>query len=185
MKERFGIKEFFKRMFVAKRKADDQLNLGGTYKVEHWRDGKLLRTIEGHNLVTNVGKNYALGVAFVSTTQIGTSSWVIGLISDDSYTGIVVGDTMSSHAGWTEFTGYSEANRVAWGQGAVASQVTTNASPAVFSITSADTIKGFFVTSQNTKGGTTGTLWSGVLFTSGDTPVINGDELRVTYSLGA
>lgn len=185
MKENFKLMETNSVQVVKKSPDSDKLELQGRFHVEHWRDGKLLSRKEAKNLVTNVGKNYILDVMFNTGTQIGAASWVMGLIQDGGYTGIAAGDTMASHAGWTEFTGYSQANRPAWGQGAASGQAVTNASPVVFSITTGDTIKGFFIASQNSKGGTTGTLWSAALFTAGDTPVVNGDELRVTYTIGA
>lgn len=171
-------------MVVRGRKSEDQLEFQGRYEVEHWRNGVLLGIIKGKNLVVNVGKNKILDVMFQSATPIATASWVMGLISDVSYSAIAAADTMGSHAGWTEAVGYSQATRVTWGQGAAASQVTTNASPAVFTINATDTIKGIFITSQSTKGGTSGTLWSAMLFPTGDTNVLSGDELRATYSLG-
>lgn len=178
-------REVLNTLISRKRKTEEMLQLRGHFEIEHWRAGKLYQKIEGPNTVVNVGKNLILDVMFHSGSQIGTSSWVMGLISDASFSGIVAADTMGSHAGWTESSAYSEANRPAWGQGAASSQVITNGSPAVFSINGTAIIKGIFITSQNTKGGTTGTLWSAMLFPTGDTSVINGDELRATYSIGA
>lgn len=167
------------------RKVSDNLDLRGWARVEHWRKGSLLSVKQGPNLVVNVGKLKILDVMFQSSSQIATGSWYMGLIINTSYTGIDATDTMGSHAGWLESSGYDEATRPLWGQGAAASQVTTNASPVVFSMNTGATIKGVFITSQNTKGGSTGTLWSAMLFPTGDTIVVNGDELRATYSIGA
>jgi hypothetical protein len=97
---------------------------------------------------------------------------------------LAASDTMGSHAGWTEFTSYSQANRVAWGPGAAGSQSITNGTPATFDITGSGTVKGIFVANQNTKGGTTGTLWATALFPS-DVPVVNTDQLKVTYTVNA
>jgi hypothetical protein len=46
------------------------------------------------------------------------------------------------------------------------------------------TVKGIFITSNNTKSGTSGKLWSTALF-SADVPVVNGDQLKITYTLNA
>lgn len=151
---------------------------------ELWRDGRCIDRFETHNGITNVGKNKILDDMFNDGTQTANSSWYIGLIDASGYTALADTDTMASHSGWNEFTTYSEANRVAWGSGAAASQSTTNASPATFNITGTATVKGVFVPTNNTKSGTTGTLWSTALF-SADVPVSNGDQLKVTYTVSA
>jgi hypothetical protein len=44
-------------------------------------------------------------------------------------------------------------------------------------------VGGAFLTSDNTKGGTTGTLFSAADFSApGDRSVVNGDTLNVTYT---
>ena len=94
-------------------------------------------------------------------------------------------DTMASHAGWTEVTAYSEAVRQTLTLGAVASQsVDNSASKAAFSINAdATTIGGAFITTDNTKGGTTGTLAGAAAFTGGNKAADNGDTLNVTVTL--
>ncbi len=161
---------------------EDKIDIKGYWNVEHWRGGQLLSKFQAPNLVVNVGKNSILDVYFNGATAIAANSWFKGLISLASYSTIVAADTMASHAGWTEFTAYSQATRPLWTQGSAASQAVTNASPVVFSINGAGTVKGGFITSNSTKSGTTGTLWSAALFPS-DTVVANLDELRTTYTL--
>ena len=94
---------------------------------------------------------------------------------------------MSSHIGWTEVTDYSEANRptatFAAATNANPSVVTNTASKAVFTINATTTVGGAFLTSNNTKGGSTGTLFSAADFQSpGDRSVVSGDILNVTYT---
>lgn len=156
----------------------------GRFIVEHYRDGVLLDTYEFPNDVTNAGKNSWLDVYFSDATQIANSAWCIGLINNSGFSALAAADTMSSHAGWAEFTGYSQSNRVAWGAGNPASQSITNSSPAVFDINATGTVYGIFVTSENTKGGTTGTLWATAGFTS-PVPVVGGDQLKVTYTVNS
>jgi hypothetical protein len=58
------------------------------------------------------------------------------------------------------------------------------ASPAVFSINATTTVGGAFLISNNTKGGTTGVLFSAADFAApGDRAVVNGDTLNVTITL--
>jgi hypothetical protein len=61
--------------------------------------------------------------------------------------------------------------------------ITNSASPAAFNINGSTTVGGAFLTSNNTKGGTTGTLFSAADFSApGDRTVANGDTLNVTYT---
>ena len=149
------------------------------------KDGKLKWAAENHNLVVNVGLQYMAGVALTSTTQL--TSWYIGLYGAGASNTPAAGDTMSSHAGWTEVTAYSEATRpaatFASATNANPSVVTNSASKASYSINGTTTVGGAFLTSNNTKGGTTGTLFSAADFQSpGDRSVVNGDTLTVTYT---
>lgn len=154
-------------------------------KMEVVRDGQVVQSLVTHNDITNEGKNELLDIMFSDGTQIAASSWYIGFISLSGYTALAAADTMASHGGWTEFTGYSQATRVAWGPGAPSSQSITNASPATFDINASGTVKGVFVTSNSTKSGTTGKLWATALFSTGDVPVVNGDQLKITYTVSA
>jgi hypothetical protein len=161
------------------------LGLRGFYpKIEHWRDGKLHDVYSLENDITNEGKNTILDVMFHDGSQIASTSWFIGLISNSGYSALAAADTMASHSGWTEFTGYSQSTRVAWGPGAASSQSTTNASPATFDINASGTLKGIFVPSNSTKSGTTGKLWATGLF-SADVPVSNGDQMKITYTVSS
>jgi hypothetical protein len=167
-----------------KRQASSGLALQGRYVVEHWRAGKLIGVYPVKNDITNEGKNLIFEVMFHNGTQVASSSWYIGLINITGFSTLAAGDTMASHVGWTEFTSYSQSNRVAWGPDAAATQQISNSTPAVFDMTTTGTIKGLFITSNNSKGGTSGKLWATALFNA-DVPVVNGDELKATYTVNA
>ena len=158
----------------------------GVYHVEcRDKDGNLKWTAESKNLVVNVGLQYMAGTALTSVTQITT--WYLGLYGSGATNSPAAGNTMSSHTSWTEVTDYSNANRVtatfATATTASPSVVTNTASPAVFNINGTTTVGGAFLTSENTKGGTTGTLFSAADFGSpGDRSVVSGDTLSVTYT---
>ena len=111
------------------------------------------------------------------------TTWYVGIKNTGS---VAAGDTMTSHAGWTENQNYSEANRPAYNEAAASSQsITNSANPASFSInTDSQTIAGAFLASDNTKGGTTGTLICAVDFSSSRS-ADNGDTLEVTYTISA
>ena len=167
-------------------KSGETAQATGVYHVEcHDKDGNLKWSAESKNLVVNVGLQYMAGTALTSVTQITT--WYVGLYGAGASNTPAAGDTMSSHAGWTENTTYSNATRVtatfATATTGNPSVVTNTASPSVFNINGTTTIGGAFLTSSSTKGGTTGTLFSAADFGSpGDRSVVSGDTLSVTYT---
>ena len=149
-------------------------------------DGKVKWTGSVPNLVVNAGLAYMAGSALTSVTQITT--WYIGLYGAGASNTPAAADTMSSHAGWTENVGYSNATRVAvtfaTATTANPSVATNSASPASFSINATSTVGGAFLTSGSAKSGTAGTLFSASDFTSpGDRSVVSSDILNVTYTM--
>lgn len=154
----------------------------GHYVIEcRGADGKLKWIEDIDNLVTTVGKNDALDKYLSGSAY--TAAWYLGLISSTSYgVGPAVGDTAASHAGWTEDQGYSQASRPTASFSAASAGSKALSSAAVFSINANTTIKGCFLISNSTKGGTTGILYSAGLFTGGDKVVQNGDTLNVSYT---
>ena len=101
------------------------------------------------------------------------------------FSAFATADTMASHAGWAETSGYSNANRPQWTCGAAASRQITNSVTVDFNINATVTVKGLFIcggTGASTKGGSTGTLWSAAAFGS-TVAVTSGDVLKVTYTL--
>jgi hypothetical protein len=172
--------------FIAGTKSGEEAKATGVYHVEcHDKDGNLKWSADTKNLVVNAGLAYMAGTALTSVTQITT--WYIGLYGAGASNTPAAGDTMSSHAGWTEVTTYSNATRVAatfvTATTANPSVVTNSASPATFNINGTATVGGAFLTSGSAKGGTTGTLFSASDFSSpGDRSVVSGDIISVTYT---
>jgi hypothetical protein len=171
---------------IANTGSSEVAKAAGKYTVECYdKDGNLKWVAETPNLVVNEGLQYMAGSALTSTSQITT--WYLGLYGAASSNSPAAGDTMASHIGWTEVTAYTEANRptatFAAATNANPSVVTNTASKAVFSINGTTVVGGAFLTSNNTKGGTTGTLFSAADFQApGDRSVVSGDILNVTYT---
>ena len=148
----------------------------GADGVEKWRD-------EFPNLVVNSGLQLMNNTFFAGTSY--TAVWYLGLITGPgSGTSFSATDTMSSHLGWTEDTTYSNANRptVTFGTATLADPSVIATTATSFSINGATTVAGAFLTTNNTKGGTTGTLFSASDFTGGDRILASGDTLNVTYT---
>lgn len=130
--------------------------------------------------MTTVGLNHLQDTEFNSGTQVASNSWFIGLINNSPTPTLAIGDTLASHAGWSETTGYS-GNRKAWGQGASAAGVVTNASTANYAITGSVTVYGLFLCSASS--GTSGVLFASAAFSGGTQAVANGDTLQVTLTV--
>ena len=161
--------------------AVEELKPSGVFTVEIFdKNGKLKQTIEIPNGVTTVGKNLMLGAMFNGVSPATT--WYIGLIDNSGYSAVAAGDTMSSHTGWNEFTTYDESARVEWTEGAAASGSITSSSVSTFTIGGNGTLRGIFVVSNSTKGGTSGTLWSTALFAAA-TAVADDDQIKITYTV--
>jgi len=169
----------------ANKKAGENMSAKGRFIVECFdKDGNLKWREDNENLVVNVGlqdmnTKYFSGSAY-------TAAWYIGLYGAAASNNPAAGDTMSSHAGWTENTTYSNATRpqAVFGTATTAnpSVISNSASVAVFNINGTTTVGGAFLVSNSTKGGSTGTLFSASDFQSpGDRAVVNGDTLNVTY----
>lgn len=158
---------------------------GGVFRIQCLDpNGNLKWEAESHNLVVNEGLKYMNDVALDGGAQITT--WYIGLYGAGASNNPAASDTMASHPGWTENTTYSNATRptCVFGPATTAdpSVITNTGSAAVFNINGSTTIGGAFLTSDSTKGGTSGTLFSAADFTGGDRSVGSGDTLNVTYT---
>jgi len=172
---------------IAGGSAAESASATGVYKVQcHDAQGNLKWEADAPNLVVNVGLQDMNSKYFTGSAY--TAAWYLGLYGAGATNSPAAGDTMSSHAGWTEVVAYSQATRPACTFGtpttANPSVATNSASPATFSINGTTTVGGAFLTSNSTKSGTTGTLYSAADFSSpGDRAVVSGDTLSVTYTL--
>jgi hypothetical protein len=154
------------------------------YKIEcHDKDGRLKWVEEFDNLVVTAGLNDSLDKHFKGSAY--TAAWYVGITGNTPT--FAAGDTMASHAGWTEVTAYDEATRPTLTLGTVSGgSVDNSASKARFTISANGTaIGGAFVVTNSTKGGSTGTLYGGGAFTEGNRTLADNDTLDVTVTLTA
>lgn len=158
------------------------VGMRSTYLFECYdKDGNLKWTEEVPNIVVNVGLNDVLDKYFKGSTY--TAAFYVGLVDNASFSAFAAGDIMSSHTGWIELTAYNEATRETLTLGTVSSQsVDNSASKASFTMNATNVVKGAFVTTDSTKGGTLGTLYGAAAF-SATRSVESGDVLNVTVTL--
>lgn len=142
-------------------------------------DGNVKWSDTFSNLVTTVGKNDLLDKYLGGSAY--TAAWYLGLVDGASTPTYAAGDTASSHSGWSESSAYSNSTRPAAAFNA-ASSGSKATSATAFNINGTATIAGAFLISNNTKGGTTGILYSVGNFSGGNRSVANGDTLNVTYT---
>jgi hypothetical protein len=174
----------------------ESVNLTGKYTAKCFDvHGNLKWEEEFDNLVTTQGKNHLLNTYLASNTYSGVAGGKVflGMISSTSYTAVAAGDTANSHTGWTEFFGYSQPARPQPTFSVAASGSKATSTAAVFSISSANTVKGTFLMANNNtgtagaakKGGFSGVLYSAGLFTGGDKTIASGDVVNITYTASA
>jgi hypothetical protein len=156
-------------------------------------DGNLRWEETFKNLVVNVGKSDLLGKYFAGTAY--TAAWYLGLVDGGTSPTYNAADTATSHAGWTEFTGYANATRPAAAFGAASASgggpssagtgtIATSATAFVITATTG-TVAGAFLITGNAKSPASQagyTLYSAGSFTTGNRTVLSGDTLNVTYT---
>ena len=150
------------------------------YVVEHHDlDGRLTWRDEIDNLVTTAGKNLLGNVMFGATSK--SAAWYLGLKGTGT---AAVGDTASSHAGWSEVTGYSESVRQPLTLASFSSGTANNSgSPALFTINTTVTVAGVFAIDNSTKGGTSGTIYSVGDSTGGSVTLSSGTITVSAFAL--
>jgi len=174
---------------VSRPGSTERVGAGGVFTVTcHGADGQVKWSDSFHNLVVNQGLQDMNSKYFKGSGY--TAAWFLGLVTGPgSGTTFAAGDTLASHAGWTENTAYTTSGgagiraAVTFGTATTAdpSVLNNSASPSVFTMTSnAQTIAGAFLASVSS--GTSGFLFSAGDFTGGDKVVDSGDSLSVTYS---
>jgi hypothetical protein len=176
------------------------LGIHGHYHVEcRDKDGNLKWEESFPNLVNEVGKELMFDTLLSTSGTYTTVGPYLGLISGSSPTFGTGTDTMTSHAGWTEFTNYTVGGSAVRGTavfgaststGSTPTNVTTcTASAITYTITGAGgTIGGCFLVTgsgaSSTQSNTGGVLYSAGAFAVAKITTV-GDTVAVTYSTTA
>lgn len=153
---------------------------GFTYCVEHIRDGEVIGCSVDTNLMPVEGLNHVLTTELLGGPQV--AAWFLGLTTNDYAP--QTADVMATYAALAgETVAYDGTTRKAFTPGSVAGGVVDNAAArAEFTFSAPTTVRGGFLSSSNTRGGTAGVLLSAVRFASPKV-VDTGDILRVTAGI--
>lgn len=174
------------------------MGIEGYYRVE-CRDaqGNLKWDEQFPNLVVAVGKQLMLDTLLKGSSYTVVGPY-LGLISGSGNT-FAAADTMSSHAGWSEFINYTVGGSAVRGtavfgsassSGLTPANVTTSAASAItYTITGGGgTVGGCFLVTgsgaSSTQNNTSGTLYSAGAFGTAKVTTA-GDTVSVTYSTTA
>jgi hypothetical protein len=168
---------------MAAGRGTESVGAGGVYTVECvGADGQIKWTETFHNIVVNQGLQDMNTKYFVGSAY--TAAWYLGLVQGPGGSNTyAAGDTLPTHAGWTETAAYSGSRKaVTFGTATTAdpSVISNSASVASFAMNATVTVAGAFLT--NVASGTSGILFSVGSFTGGDKFVDSGDTLNVTYT---
>jgi hypothetical protein len=180
--------------------ANEILGIHGHYHVAcRDKDGNLKWEEAFPNLVNEVGKELMFNTLLRTSGTYTTVGPFLGLVGGATPTFGTGTDTMTSHAGWTEFTNYTVGGSAVRGTavfgaatstGSTPTNVTTcTASAITYTITGAGgTVSGcFLVTGSgavNTQSNTGGVLYSAGAFAVAKITTA-GDTVAVTYSTTA
>lgn len=176
---------------------DESVGIAGHYHMEcRDKDGNLKWEESFPNLVNSIGKELLLDTLLkgVSYTVVGP---FLGLINSSPT--FLAADTMTSHAGWTEFIAYTVGGSAVRGTAVFASATSAGLSPAnitsslataiTYTITGAGgTVAGCFLVTGagavSTQSSTAGTLYSAGAFAVPKVTTV-GDTVAVTYTTTA
>lgn len=152
-------------------------HIGLVWTFDVLRNGEVIDTSTIHNLLPQEMVTYLMNAGLKGGTQVTT--WYMAPY-EGNYTPVSTDTAATFPAAATECTAYDEATRREWVEGSVVSGVLNNlASKAEFTFNAVKTIYGGFLTSNPTKGASTGVLGSVVRLPSPKTPGI-GDVLRLS-----
>lgn len=156
------------------KKLKSGVEMGGRFIfIAHDKNGKFLWKDSPHNLTIDEGIEDVMDNGFL------TQTWYIGLTGTTPTP--APGDTLASHAGWTEMTDYT-GNRKEYVDVRSGKAITNSASKAILVIDQdASTVGGAFI--ANVASGTGGVLFCVAAFGGGDRVLNNGDTINVQYDL--
>lgn len=198
LKEIQGFGDLAEVSYQANALAGEHVGIEGYYHVEcRDKDGNLKWEESFPNLVNAIGKQLLLDTLLRTSGTYTTVGPFLGLINASPT--FLAADTMTSHAGWTEFINYTVGGSAVRGTavfgaasstGLSPSNVTTSLATAItYTITGAGgTVAGCFLVTGtgavSTQSSTAGTLYSAGAFATAKITTV-GDTVSVTYSTTA
>ncbi len=158
------------------------VRVGGYFKTEHMRGGKLLSTSIDPNTVVDEGLMSILSTMYNGGAQ--TTNWYIGIFGGN-YTPVSTDTGAVIAVNATESAAYTQGVRQTWVVAAPASnQITNSASKATFTMNATTIIYGAFLISTSAISDTLGSLMSASKFAASRS-VVAADELLIAYTISA
>lgn len=198
LKEIQGFGDVAEVSYQANALAGETVGIEGYYHVEcRDKEGNLKWEESFPNLVNAIGKELLLDTLLRTAGTYTTVGPYLGLINSSPT--FLAADTMTSHAGWTEFTNYTVGGSAVRGTAVFAASSSTGLSPSnvttstataiTYTITGAGgTVAGCFLVTgsgaSSTQSNTSGTLYSAGAFATAKITTV-GDTVSVTYSTTA
>ena len=198
LKEIQGFGDVAEVSYQANAVAGESVGIEGYYHVEcRDKEGNLKWEESFPNLVNAIGKQLLLDTLLRTSATYTTVGPYLGLINSSPT--FLAADTMTSHAGWTEFTNYTVGGSAVRGTAVFAASSSTGLSPSnvttstataiTYTITGAGgTVAGCFLVTgsgaSSTQSNTSGTLYSAGAFATAKITTV-GDTVSVTYSTTA
>lgn len=180
--------------------ANETVGIEGHYHVEcRDKDGNLKWEESFPNLVNEIGKELMLNTLLRTSGTYTTVGPFLGLIGGSTPTFGTGTDTMTSHAGWTEFTNYTVGGSPVRGTAVFSAASSTGSTPTnvttcqaasiTYTITGGGgTVSGCFLVTGSgavsTQSSTAGVLYSAGAFAVAKLTT-SGDTVAVTYSTTA
>ena len=198
LKEIQGFGDAAEVSYQANALTGESVGIEGYYHVEcRDKEGNLKWEESFPNLVNAIGKELLLDTLLRTSGTYTTVGPYLGLINSSPT--FLAADTMTSHAGWTEFTNYTVGGSAVRGTAVFAASSSTGLSPSnvttstataiTYTITGAGgTVAGCFLVTgsgaSSTQSNTSGTLYSAGAFATAKITTV-GDTVSVTYSTTA
>ncbi|HED38738.1 MAG TPA: hypothetical protein ENI76_10930 [Ignavibacteria bacterium] len=175
--------------YAAKHRMESGVGFMGIFTLDHYREGELIHTQSGENIVVTEGLNHLLDVVLGGVAA--NDPWYVGIFKGN-YTPIATNTAANALGSLGLFTECQDAdyatpatNRPAYIDAAASGGVMTNtASKAAYTMSATITVYGAFLASSQAKTATTGVLFCAKKFAA-SRAVISADVLNVTYQLTA
>lgn len=141
------------------------------------KDGSIRWRVRVRNGVTYQGLDFLFDCGFRGSAAV---TWYAGVIAAGGFSAVSSSDTAASHAGWVEYVGVGSRPALSW-DAAAGGAISSTGSVSI-SVTSTGDVRGFFMASSLTVGGSAGVLYA-TADLGADYGVVVGDTIYLAYDV--